>query len=72
MKDALHRHALASNVAAISPTALGPSVLLDMINRGSFGSSVASCEIVSHSQIQNNVTTVQASVDAVVPGSVPD
>jgi hypothetical protein len=65
-------HSLVSVVAAIYPMALGPSVLLDMINRGSFGSSIASCEIVTHSQIQNNVTTAQAFVDAVVPGSVPD
>jgi hypothetical protein len=72
MKNILRRHALASDVAAISPMALGPTVLLDMVNRGSFGSFVASCEIFPHSHIQNNVTIVQASVDAVVPGSVPD
>jgi hypothetical protein len=72
VKDALRRHALAGDVAAISPMDLGPAVLLDMINRGSLSSSVASCEIVPHSQIQNNVRIVQAYVDAVVPGSVPD
>ncbi len=71
MKDALRRHALVGAVAAISPISLEPVVLLDMINRGSLGSSVASCEIVPHSQIENIVTTVHASVDAVVPGSVP-
>ena len=48
VNDALRRHALAGVVAAISLTSLELMVLLDMINRGSFGSSVAPWNIFPH------------------------